>query len=743
LDITGQLTDIIYQNESNGYTVAEFETNNEIITIVGYLPFINKGDSLKVFGKYVTHPEYGSQFKIETFEKVMPQTLDALTKYLSGGIIKGIGPATAKKIVDKFGDETISVLKYNSDKLSEIKGITKEKAETISEEFTEKWELWQIVGFLEKFGIGANNCKKIYEVLGKDAINQIKQNPYVLIDITYGVDFTKIDKMALDLGIETNDITRLESAIKYGLAVSSYNGHTCVIKENLILYVKNLLQADEKYIEEAMINLEAKDKIKTEERENQKYVYLNTLYYCEQNIAQKLLALDKSKNIKQIKNFKKKFMLEEEKNDILLSEMQKEAINAVNERNVCVITGGPGTGKTTIIKFIIDLYKNEKKKVVLCAPTGRAAKRMSEATGEEAMTIHRLLAIGKMEESLEIEKLDYPIDPIDADVIIIDEMSMVDCFLMNYILKGIYLGTKLILVGDINQLPSVGPGNVLKDIINSKCIETIELNKIFRQAAQSKIITNAHLVNQGESFIGINDENKKQDFFYINESNQEKIMQTLISLCTGRLEKYGNYSFFKNIQVLTPTKKGLLGTKELNKNLQTVLNKKIEGKQHGERVFKIGDRVMQIKNNYDIYWEKNVGAVEHKFSKEKAEAGAGIFNGELGMITHIDETERQIEVRFDDEKVAWYEYNDLEQLEHAYAITIHKSQGSEFDVVILCVPQGSPMLLTRNLLYTGITRAKEMIVVLGNKQIIENMIENVEVKKRNTGLKHKLTENKI
>ena len=731
MEIRGQITSIIYENEINGYMVAEFKTAEEETVITGYLPFINNGDSLKVTGKFVTHQEYGRQFKVETFEKIMPETLDALERYLSGGIITGVGPATAKKIIKKFGEETIHVLRFEPDKLSQVKGINTEKAVKISEEFTEKWELWEIVGFLEKFGISAANSKKVYEAFGKNAVNEIEANPYTLLDITYGVDFKKIDKMALELGIAGNDEKRIESAIRYSLVLASNNGNTCVEKQNLITYVQGLLNVEPNEIENCMINLKAREKIEIENLEGIEWVYLNTFYACEKNIAEKLSILKLAKNIKKIKNFENKFNEEEKKSNIILSKKQKEAIKLVNDNNVCVITGGPGTGKTTIIKFIIEMYKQEEKKVVLCAPTGRAAKRMSEATGEEATTIHRLLSLGKMEETLEMERVDYQIAPIDGDIIIIDEMSMVDVFLMNYILKGLYIGTKLVLVGDINQLPSVGPGNILKDIINSEVIETIELNEIFRQAAQSQIITNAHKVNNGESFLNIPKEelqDKLQDFFYINETSMEKMLEDVISLCSGRLKKYGNYDFFKDIQVLTPTKKGKLGTKELNIELQNALNpnKKIE-KKHGERTFLVGDRVMQIKNNYDIYWEKN--------GKEN---GTGIFNGELGRISKIDDITKQIEVQFDDEKKAWYEYSELEQLEHSYSITIHKSQGSEFDVVIMCLPPVAPMLLSRNLLYTGITRAKKLLIVLGTRSTVEYMIQNTQTKKRNTGLEYKL-----
>ncbi len=626
MEIKGQISEIIYQNEINSYTIAEFETEEELTVIVGYLPFINKGDSLKLVGNFINHPDYGRQFKIQTFEKIMPETLEALEKYLSGGIIKGVGPATAKRIVDKFGEETIPVLKFEPERLAHIRGISLNKAQEISDEFNEKWDLWQIVGFLERFGITGQNCKKVYEKLGQDAIPKIEKNPYILLDITYGVDFKKIDKMAMDLGIDKQSTSRISSAIKYSLILAGNNGNSAVLYDNLINYISNLLGIEPEIIEDEIINLKAKQEIFLEEYEDKEWVYLDTFYTAEQNIAEKLIGLDNAKNIKHIKNFKTELEKTEKDEEIILSEEQKEAIKAVNENNVCVITGGPGTGKTT----------------------------------------HRLLEIRKLDDENFIS-LDYPITPIDADVVIIDEMSMVDMFLMNHILKAIYLGTKLVLVGDIDQLPSVGPGNVLQDIIESNAITTIELNKIFRQAAKSKIITNAHRVNSGETFIGVEEKDKLEDFFYINEMSQEKMLQDVISLCTGRLKKYGDYDFFKNIQVLTPTKKGMLGTKELNKQLQNALNPKstIE-KQNGDRVFRIGDRVMQVKNNYDIYWEKKTNST--------LEAGSGIFNGELGIITEIDEVNKQIEVCFDDEKVAWYDFTNLDELEHSYSITIHKSQ---------------------------------------------------------------------
>ena len=450
------------------------------------------------------------------------------------------------------------------------------------------------------------------------------------------------------------------------------------------------------------------------------------------------MKLNKAKNTKKVVNIEKELKIIEEKTDIILSEKQKEAIKEINENNVTIITGGPGTGKTTIIKSIIEIYNQKKYKIVLCAPTGRAAKRMTETTGEEASTLHRLLEIGKVdEESLFNKESEYQGSPIDADIIIVDEVSMVDMFIMSYLLGCIYQGTKLILVGDSDQLPSVGPGSVLKDLINSKKIVAVHLDKIFRQAAKSKIVVNAHRVNNGKKFISQNDEelerDAKQDFFFIKENNQEKVLQQVLSLCNGRLKKFGDYDFFESIQVLTPTKKGLLGTKELNKALQQELNPPREGETEKNSlgaIFRIGDRVMQIKNNYDMYWEKKVN--------DKLEVGNGLFNGETGTITNINEKEKNIRVKFDDDKVCWYEYNELEQIEHSYAITIHKAQGSEFDVVIMIIPQVAPMLLTRNLLYTGITRAKKLLIVIGNDRVIDYMINNVDSKKRNTGLEFKL-----
>lgn len=687
MEIKGEVADIIYQNEINSYTISTFETEDELVTIVGYLPFITSGDTLKLFGKFVEHKDYGRQFKVDTFEKIMPETLSALEKYLGNGNVKGIGEVTARKIIRKFGDDTINIFKFEPERLAEIKGITKAKALEMSQSFLENWEVWQIVGFLERFKIGAEHAKKVYNLLGVNAIEQIEGNPYILIDIARGVDFKQIDAMALDLGISYDNQKRVESGIKYALIKATYNGHSCVVKENLIEFVITLLDVTTECIEDNLIGLKAKDEIVIEKRDGVEWIYLYNFYKVEEEIATRIIRLDNSKNMKKIEHIDKALKKVEEKSKIELSEKQKEAIKAINEKNVTIITGGPGTGKTTIIKTIIDLYEEKNKKVILSAPTGRAAKKMTEATDKEASTLHRLLGLGKLDdEGIYTRHSDYEGAPIDADVIVVDELSMVDMFVMNYLLKCIYQGTKLILVGDVDQLASVGPGSVLKDLINSEVINTVKLDKIFRQAAKSKIILNAHRVNNGQKFLSKEDkeieEDTKEDFFFIQQNSTEKILQEVISLSTGRLEKFGNYDFFKNIQVLTPTKKGPLGTRELNKALQNVLNPNIDElpeKANGGAIFRVGDRIMQIKNNYDITWEKensqkqeyNIGGYK---IPQKPEIGTGVFNGEMGTILEIDEKEKVIKIQFDDEKIAWYGFTELEQIEHSYAITIHKAQ---------------------------------------------------------------------
>ena len=698
MQLQGEVIEIIYKNDLNSYCIATLKIDKEKseddeikyledeTTIVGYLPFVNVGDTLKIVGKIVEHQEYGKQVKVDTFEKMMPQTTKALERYLANCGIKGIGPATASKIVDTFGEDTLNVFKFEPIKLAQVKGITKDRAIEIANIFIENWEVWQLVGFLDKFGIGPQSAEKIYKTLGLNAIEEIESNPYILIDLVNKVNFEQIDKMALGLGIEYNNEKRIRSGIKHALILMTYNGHCCTRYESLVDFVVKLLGVTGNDVEETIINMKAKEDIVIEERNDEEWVYLYTYYKAEENVARRLIDLDTYKNIKKIDRFEKELKIFEEKSSIDLSDKQREAIEAINENNVCIITGGPGTGKTTIIKTIIDIFKHNEMKPVLCAPTGRAAKKMTETTGEEAKTLHRLLEIGKFSDENQGFNTDISVAPIDGDIVIVDEMSMVDIFLMNYLCKALYKGTKLVLVGDIDQLPSVGPGNVLKDIIESERITTITLNKIFRQAARSKIIVNAHRVNEGIGFITKEeiqdmknenleeklDKDRKQefleDFFFIDEKNKEKILYNLITLSGERLKKYGDYDFFKNIQIITPTKKGELGTKELNKILQQTVNSSSDTKKErkfGDSTFREGDRIMQIKNNYDIYWKKKAPTFE---------SGSGVFNGEFGTICLIDDFNKQIKIKFDDEKEVWYQFNELEQIEHAYAITVHKAQ---------------------------------------------------------------------
>lgn len=733
MELTGEIENIIFKNDTNGYTIASMIIDGEELVVTGYLPFVSKGDSLKVVGKFVIHPDYGEQFKVETFEKILPQTEEALENYLGNGIIKGVGPATAKKIVKKFGKATIEVMKMEPERLAEIKGITIEKAQEISESFIINWDLWQIVSFLEKFGIGSESAQKIYKVLGPDTINKIESDPYLLEEIGIRVDFSQIDKMALSIGIEKNSLRRIDSGIIHALNLATYNGHSCVLEPNLITYVVSLLGVSDEDVLDGLKDLKSKEKIYEEDREElvtvdgktemaiQTWIYLDIYYKSEINIAQKIKGLKEAPNINRIPNIGR---LIKKISDITPSDKQKEAIEMVNENNVSIITGGPGTGKTTIIKTIIDLYKSLGKKTVLCAPTGRAAKRMTEATGEEASTLHRLLEIRKVADDK--PNPDMSVAPIDANVVIIDEMSMVDLFLINYVMNAIYKGTKLIMVGDVDQLQSVGPGCVLKDFIESKTIPYIALNKIFRQAAKSQIIVNAHKVNEGVDFLSEGSseaEDETSDFEFVSELNIKNVQEIILS----------RYDY--NTQIITPTKKGDVGTHTLNKLIQEKFNPKEpnkDEKKFGQVIYRVGDKVMQTKNNYDIEWTK--------INRTKTEYGLGIFNGEMGIINAIDLYNNQIQIQFEDGKEAIYEYSDLDQIEHCFAITVHKSQGSEFDSVLMPIINAAPMLLTRNVLYTGMTRAKNRLVIIGNQNTVEFMINNINSKKRNSGLEYKLEE---
>ena len=726
MELIGKVTELIYYNDKNSYTVFLFKTTEKSIMCVGYVPFIKVGDKLELVGEYTEHKVYGKQFKVDTYEKKEPTDEEDLLDYLSSGFIKGIGEKTAEKIINKFGSESMNILKNDPEKLSTVRGISRDKAYEIQRAINDEWSFLELSKYLQKYGIGITNINNVYKQLGENSLNLINENPYILVDILNGVEFSYIDKIASDMNFDKNNINRIKSGIKYCLNNSTYNGNTCALYERLVDAVAKFLSIEKDEIENAIIDLVNCNEIIIENRENGRYVYLYKVYVSEKYIADKLIELA-IQDIKE-KNISKQLHKIEEKNGIILSELQRKAINMAYNNNISVITGGPGTGKTTIIKCLIDLFEQDDLDIGLCAPTGRAAKRMSEVTGKEAKTIHRLLEINKIDD--EKNRFDVQVNELYKDVVIIDEFSMVDTILFNYVLKALRYNTKLILVGDAEQLPSVGPGDLLNNIINSGIIKHIFLDEIFRQAKKSLIITNAHKINNGEYPIL---DDKKKDFFFIQSTDVQIVLNTIIDLCNNRLVSYGNFDKLKDIQVICPSKKGDVGTKNLNKCLQFTLNPKSNNKNEktfGQTIFREGDKVMQTKNNYDVVWEKEDGTV-----------GVGIFNGDLGYITNINKESGEIEVLFDDGKKVVYTSSVLEELDLAYAITIHKSQGSEFEAVVIPVVKGPPMLYTRNLLYTGVTRAKKMLVAVGDKQQIYNMVDNVNERKRTVGLEYKLKNN--
>lgn len=727
--IEGIVEEIVFANEINGYTVCEIKWDSESVTAVGYMPFISVGETLKVSGKMVVHPDYGEQLKVENYEKLLPQTVDAIEKYLASGVLKGIRKATASKIVSRFGEEALDVIQFRPHLLSEIKGISLEKANKIGQAFNEQQGLRNVIMFFQEYGISPAYSTKIYRAFGDKAIEEVKENPYKLTDEAIGIGFKIVDRLAVSLGIDPASKYRICSGIKYVLSQGALNGHTFLPDNILKEYTSNLLDVRIDSIEDSLVKLLLDKSIYMEKGETYDKIYLGAFYNAELGVCKRLIELSSIEFRGDLDNFEERIEEIQTEEGIILAENQKTAIREALVNGVAVITGGPGTGKTTIIKSIIKLLVKEGFEVALAAPTGRAAKRMTEATGFEAKTIHRLLEIGYSGDNSEVLFAKTEANPVEADVIIIDEMSMVDILLMNHLLKAIMPGTRLILVGDVDQLPSVGAGSVLKDIINSGVIKTVRLTEIFRQAEESMIIVNAHRINKGEPpYLNI----KEKDFFFMPRRMGEDIVNTIVELCSKRLPASYGYDPMKQIQILTPMRKGITGVNNLNMELQKSLNP--SGRNKNEKVFKDftfreGDRVMQTKNNYNLRWEK-VGI--------NASEGVGVFNGDLGIIQKIDLDEQKVTVLFDDEKTVDYDYSILDELEPAYAITIHKSQGSEFPVVIIPLFQGPQILLTRNLLYTAITRAKNLVILVGYQRVLADMVENERETLRHSGLLEKL-----
>ncbi|OFI05029.1 ATP-dependent RecD-like DNA helicase [Clostridium acetireducens DSM 10703] len=714
-NIEGIVESIIFKNSDNGYVVAKIKEEKSSITIVGYMPYIKEGQNLKITGEWTIHPEFGQQFKAEVFEEIIPNTKLGIERYLSSGIIAGIGPVTAKKIVKKFGEDTLKILDNNINKLEEIEGIGPKKIKLIKKSYNKNKEIKNIMVFLQTYGITPNQCIKIYKRFGSESINIVKKNPYTLTEEIAGIGFKIADKIASSIGIEKESPFRIQSGIKYIINKFCSIGNTYIPLEKLLEKSVSILMVSKEIVEKNIYQCALDGNIKIETIEGENCVFDLLYYYCELGVTKKVLSLSSTKYESIDVDIDKEIEIFEKDNHIKFAESQKEAIRGAFENSMEIITGGPGTGKTTIINCIIDIFEKSNLKVIMGAPTGRAAKRMTESTGRESKTIHRILEMGIVNEEDIIFMKDE--NYLDCDVIVIDEASMIDIILMHNLLKAISLGTRVIIVGDSDQLPSVGPGNVLKDLIDSQCVKVVRLKDIFRQSKESMIIVNAHKINNGEMPVL----NKKgKDFYFINCIEQKKILKTIVDLVDSRLPGYNSdWHKIKDIQVLSPMRKGIIGVSNLNSKLQQVLNPESKYKNQKEFrnvIFRVGDKVMQTKNNYCIKWKK-----AKEFGDEE---GKGVYNGDLGYIKQIDDENDTVTVIFDDDREVEYDNLSLDELDLAYAMTVHKSQGSEFKVVILPVFMGPPMLMNRNLFYTAITRAKQLVVLVGIPKSIKFMINN-------------------
>ncbi|MBE6008604.1 MAG: ATP-dependent RecD-like DNA helicase [Lachnospiraceae bacterium] len=731
--LKGSVEDIIFENRDNGYTVFTIDTGEEEVVCVGTLERLNSGENVTLTGSWTMHLVYGKQFQVDYCEKTMPTTAEGIEKYLSSGLIKGIGPKTAKKIVDRFGEATFYVIEEKPDRLVEIRGITYEKALKISEVFKEQNGIRRAMIFMQSYGISPVYAMKIYKRYRENVYDIIKTDPYRLADDVFGIGFKMADAIAEKAGVLKNSPQRVRACIKYVLNNAAANGHTFLPLGVLVSQVAEMTDVGAEMAENAIVELQIEHVLRRENVEGETAIYLGKYYYAEMAVAKRLIELMEGFTDDRVVDTDFAISRFQMLNEMTLAKNQKEAVKEALTRGMLVITGGPGTGKTTIINAMIDIFADAGKKVVLAAPTGRAAKRITETCGLDAQTIHRLLGVGYIDDDTSVRNFEKDEnDPIEADVIIIDESSMIDIMLMYGLLKAVKDGTKLILVGDVDQLPSVGCGNVLKDIIRSGRIPVVRLNEIFRQAAESAIILNAHRINTGEEPV-INE--KGTDFFFIKRGSAADTKKTVIELIKSRLPKYMNCDSMSDIQVMSPMRKGIVGVNELNTAIQQALNPKDDNKKeklYRSITFREGDKVMQIKNNYNMSWKifSSLGKC--------IDEGMGVFNGDQGVIERIDDDNEQMTVNFDDNKTAVYDYTQLDELELAYAVTIHKSQGSEYPVVVIPVHSGPPMLMTRNLLYTAVTRAKKLVVLVGNYEAVRGMIANNREVNRYTGLSVKI-----
>ena len=729
--LAGYVEHIIYRNTDNGYTVLNLVSGEDEITCVGIFSTIAEGENIEATGDYTDHLTYGTQFKVVSFEEKAPEDQEAIERYLGSGAIKGIGLAMAARIVRRFKEDTFRIIEEEPERLAEVKGISERKAMEIASQVNEKRDLRQAMIFLQQFGITMNLAVKIYNKYGQEVYGILKENPYRLADDIEGVGFRTADDIAAKAGIRTDSDFRVRSGILYTLLQASGEGHTFLPQEELTAKTSELLGIDKDIIEKNYMDLSIERKIIMKQSGEQTQIYSASFYYMEANTATMLRELDIAYDVADAE-IEQRIHNIEKQTGMQLDEHQVQAVKEAVRNGLLVITGGPGTGKTTTINTIIRYFEMEGMDIFLAAPTGRAAKRMSETTGFEARTIHRMLELnGGMEGSAGFERNET--NPLETDLVIIDEMSMVDITLMNSLLKAIAPGTRLILVGDINQLPSVGPGSVLKDIIQSEAFNVVMLTKIFRQASTSDIIVNAHKINRGEE---VSLDNKSMDFFFLKRYEADIIINVVLQLVKQKLPKFVDATPY-DIQVLTPMRKGLLGVERLNGILQQYLNPPDQSKrekEHGDMVFREGDKVMQTKNNYQLEWE-----IRTKFGLT-VDKGMGIFNGDMGIITEINDFAETMTVEFDEGRKVEYSYKLLDELELAYAITIHKSQGSEYPAVVIPLLSGPSMLMNRNLLYTAVTRARKCVTLVGNDATFNQMIQNTSQQKRYSGLCDRIRE---
>lgn len=727
----GTISEIIFYNEENGYTIAVMETEDEYFTVVGCLPSCIKGASYRLRGSFRVHSTYGEQFAFSEFEEILPTGLSGIENFLASGIIRGIGPKTAAAIVEVFGEETLTVMEESPEKLARVSGIGAKKAELIGESYAAHREFAGVSMYFQKFGISAEYALKLYKNYGKDAPELIRENPYRLVDEVSGIGFHKADRIAAKMGVDPESSFRIKSGIKYGLLYYAGEGSTYVPQQELCEKVCAMLDVSSELIYENLVEMAFEGEVQLDTLKGQTVVYLYAYYFAEQRVCRNIAGLVHASLKSLSVDIDSMIKMTCGQTGITLSAQQTEAVKSSLTGGVSVITGGPGTGKTTIINTLINIFEQSGFKTAIAAPTGRAAKRITETSGHYASTVHRLLEYyhAADEDTMRFGKNSE--DPLDYDVVIVDEASMIDLMLMQGLTDALKEGTRLILVGDYDQLPSVGAGNVLRDLIESEYVHTVILTEIFRQARESMIIVNAHRINQGE-YPFLNGRDK--DFFFMERASEKQIEELLVQLITARLPAYYEGIVpVRDIQLLTPVRKGALGSIALNKVLQQALNPPREDlaeRKFGERIFRENDKVMQIKNNYEMGWKKR-----RDFSE-----GQGIFNGDVGFIEKIDKEYNQMTVIFDEDKYVTYDFAQLDELELAYAITVHKSQGSEFPIVVMPISWFPPILATRNLLYTAVTRGKQVVVLAGSQQKMHAMIDNNRIQMRYSGLRWRLSE---